>query len=464
MTYFYLNAKYENILKANSSDYINSIQSYCGQHRAAVLHLLKLFGELIFIFLVFCFLVTSYGFYSIVSILFIISLIYTFDIITKKKVFSFGKQINEINAQIIKILNEAIYGFKEIKIYKLSKYFSNKLKTISLHHAKIDAIYEVLTKLPRFLFEYFIVIIFAITGFFIAQSDIELIEIIPDISIIFLLVLRFIPLGTSLSLNISTLRHCKNGVENLFDDYKLFSRDTLIAESSKNSHYGDAFKTLELENVDFKYPNSKENVLSNISLKINRGEFIGIIGSSGSGKTTLIDIFLGLLHPTNGKMILNEKKFNFDKGMINDFAAYIPQDNFILDDTIITNITFNFSDDFINFPKLDKVSKKTKINEFINNLPHKYNTKLGEHGKFLSGGKKQRIIISRSLYLQKDLLILDESTNALDSNSEKEILEAINDLKKNDNLTVIMISHNKNNLIYCDKKFKIDNGKISLFS
>ena len=162
----------------------------------------------------------------------------------------------------------------------------------NLHHAKIDAIYEVLTKLPRFLFEYFIVIIFAITGFFIAQSDIELIEIIPDISIIFLLVLRFIPLGTSLSLNISTLRHCKNGVENLFDDYKLFSRDTLIAESSKNSHYGDAFKTLELENVDFKYPNSKENVLSNISLKINRGEFIGIIGSSGSGKTTLIDIFL----------------------------------------------------------------------------------------------------------------------------------------------------------------------------
>ena len=105
MTYFYLNAKYENILKANSSDYINSIQSYCGQHRAAVLHLLKLFGELIFIFLVFCFLVISYGFYSIVSILFIISLIYTFDIITKKKVFSFGKQINEINAQIIKILN-----------------------------------------------------------------------------------------------------------------------------------------------------------------------------------------------------------------------------------------------------------------------------------------------------------------------------------------------------------------------
>ena len=156
-------------------------------------------------------------------------------------------------------------------------------------------------------------------------------------------------MGTSLSLNISTLRHCKNGVENLFDDYKLFSRDTLIAESSKNSHYGDAFKTLELENVDFKYPNSKENVLSNISLKINRGEFIGIIGSSGSGKTTLIDIFLGLLHPTNGKMILNGKKFNFDKGMINDFAAYIPQDNFILDDTIITNITFNFSDDLLIF-------------------------------------------------------------------------------------------------------------------
>ena len=351
-------------------------------------------------------------------------------IFLQKKVFSFGKQINEINGQIIKILNEAIYGFKEIKIYKLSKYFSDKLKTISLKHAKIDAFYEVLTKLPRFLFEYFIVIIFAITGFFVAQSDIKLIEIIPDISIIFLLVLRFIPLSTSLSLNISTLRHCKNGVDNLFDDYKLFSKDTLIAESSKNTHYGDTFKTLELENVDFKYPNSKGNVLNNISLKINRGEFIGIIGSSGSGKTTLIDIFLGLLHPTKGKMILNGKKFEFDKGTINNFfAAYIPQDNF-LDDTITTNITFNFSDEFVNFSKLDQVSKKTKIDEFITNLPDKYNTKLGEHGRYLSGGQKQRIAISRSLYLQKDLLILDESTNALDSTLEKEILEAISDLKK----------------------------------
>ena len=175
----------------------------------------------------------------------------------------------------------------------------------------------------------------------------------------------------------------------------------------------------------------------------------------------MLDLFLGLLKPTEGDILVNDKKVTGIpiSNLIN--IGYLPQENFIINDTIISNISLSYENESINLKKIENILIQLDLKNFINKLPNGINSIIGEKGLKLSGGQRQKICLARLLYHNKKIMILDEATNALDKESEKKVIEVLKNLKDK---TIILISHDHNNLRFCDKIFKINNNKITILN
>jgi ABC-type bacteriocin/lantibiotic exporter with double-glycine peptidase domain len=198
--------------------------------------------------------------------------------------------------------------------------------------------------------------------------------------------------------------------------------------------------------------------LSNTNLIINRGDKIGIYGESGSGKSTVVDLIIGLLDPTNGKILVDGKDIKKNKKQWFKIIGYVPQNIFLNDDDIKSNITFYDTKNNIDFKKYNEVIKIAQLEALILDENSKDNHNVGERGMQLSGGQRQRIGLARSLYKKSEILIFDEPTNALDEKNETNFLNSIFSLKSNN--TIIIISHKKNTLKKCNRIFTIKNKKI----
>ncbi|ANQ48425.1 ABC transporter ATP-binding protein [Flammeovirga sp. MY04] len=211
-------------------------------------------------------------------------------------------------------------------------------------------------------------------------------------------------------------------------------------------------KELYLDNISFRYDDADENVISNFSIKIKKGETIGLIGSSGSGKTTIMNILLGFLKVSNGKYLVDD--FVYNETYEDDFyhkVGYVQQNVYIIDGTLAENVAFGCTVEEIDFEKVKVVLQKASLWEVANELSDGVNTRIGENGTKLSGGQRQRVGIARALYFDAEILFFDEATSALDNETEKEITESINSLSHTDDLTIIIIAHRLSTLEECDR-------------
>jgi HlyD family secretion protein len=248
-----------------------------------------------------------------------------------------------------------------------------------------------------------------------------------------------------------------SAVDILINDFK----DDYNIEKKQNLNSSRMFflDKLNLNNLYFSYPSRKENVINGLDLSIGSGSIVGIAGKTGSGKTTLVDIILGLLTKKSGEFnidgseVLNNNVRSWQKNI-----GYVPQNIYIIDDTIANNIAFSVSKEDIDFNKVEFVAKLAKLDDFILNLPDKYETNVGERGVCISGGQRQRIGIARALYNDPLVLVLDEATSALDGITEREILNSIHSISRK--ITIIMIAHRISTLKRCDAIHIMDEGRI----
>ena len=220
----------------------------------------------------------------------------------------------------------------------------------------------------------------------------------------------------------------------------------------------DKIKKIEIKNLTFKYPQTKNILLENINLKLENNTSIGFIGKTGCGKSTLIKLLAGLLEPSNGKILVNDVNINENKNSWYQNLSYIPQNIFLFDDSIRKNIAFGLEDSDIDELRLNEAVRLSGLEKFIASLPNQLNTKVGAQGLRLSGGQVQRVGIARALYFKSNLIIMDEATSALDQKTEREILNDFYNLKNNKFL--IMISHRLNSLSECDTIYFIEDGRI----
>lgn len=219
------------------------------------------------------------------------------------------------------------------------------------------------------------------------------------------------------------------------------------------------FNQIELEHVSFSYSNTDHPALSDISLVIPRGASIGFIGGSGAGKSTLIDIILGLLSPTSGKVTVDQFDIQSNLRAWQDRIGYVPQAIFLTDDTLRRNVAFGLSDGQINEAAVRRAIHSAQLEDFVNTLPHGLDTLVGERGVRLSGGQRQRIGIARALYHDPAVLVLDEATSSLDTVTERGVMEAIRAM--HGNKTIIIVAHRLSTVEHCDRLYRLGQGRVA---
>lgn len=420
---------------------------------------LVIIKEIIQLTLIFFLLLFAHWMIAIIIFLILLMLSLIYLKIFKKKI----KKKSEIaffeRGQKSKIINQILNAIIEVKLYNQENYIIKKfINSINKEFRSIMFL-EIVSKVPRMLIEVLIVAIVCLTILVTIKLGYNIKIIISFIALYFLVALRAYPSVNNILINNVFLVNSQVSLNKLVSE---FENSSILNETKNfNGVFSNKFifgKSIKFSNVYFSYPERAE-ILKNINLTITKNSIIGIKGESGSGKSTLIKLLMKLLDPTKGNIDVDGININKLCKSWQTKIAYIPQNFYILDDTILENIIF--SEDHSKF-KIDRISsilKFCKLDEVVNNLPKKLNTIVGPNGKKLSGGQAQRLAIARALYQDKDILIFDEATNALDENTESEIMEKIYNLKNTK--TIIIISHNNKVLEKCDQSYNIKNGCLS---
>ena len=450
----YQNMGYEEFLHRNSAEYIHSIQILATQFsQNTMVAVLRFFSEGIVVLAIIVFLAIT----DILALLVIASLllifIYFYDFIFAERIKKNGAKINQYQIKTVRRVNEAINGFKEIRVLGKEKYFYEKVTDMSMKYADTYTKSLVLTTASRYILELILIVFIVIMVMLAIFTNRDLVMLVPTLTVFGLASLRLMPAANTFSNSLSQLRFGHDATNIIFND---LYNNKKVDQSKSHPKEVKNFESLDLENISFSY--GKKNIFKNISLSISKGSSIGIIGKTGSGKTTLINLILGLITPSSGSIVINKiiskSKINILKGI----SGYIPQHTFLVDDTIKKNIALGLADDEIDNEKVINALKFARLLDFVDGLPSGEDTRIGEHGSRLSGGQRQRLSLARAFYFNRQLLVMDEASSSLDNTTEQEIASEIKDLKGK--VTTIIVAHRHSTLKDCDQIYEVINGEL----
>jgi ABC-type multidrug transport system fused ATPase/permease subunit len=378
---------------------------------------------------------------------------YLFSRATQNKLLKWGNARQFHIGLITKHLLQALGGIKDVKISGNEQYFSNEFKKHNLEQAKIIARVQTLSTAPRLYLE--ILAAFGLCSLVIAMvlQNKPLSLLLPILSVFALAAFRLMPSINRIMASIQTVKYSQPVINLLFDELtSLTNRDeSLIA--GKNLTFNHK---LSIENIDFKYPNAESNVLHNISLEITKGKSIGFVGKSGSGKSTLVDLIMGLMTPNKGAVLCDGENIFNNLKQWRKLIGYVPQTIYLTDDTLRRNIAFGVSDEDINDNEVLKVLELAQLKDYIDQNKMGLDANVGERGVKLSGGQRQRIGIARALYMNPDILIFDEATSSLDTETEKQIVKTIKAL--HGSKTILIIAHRLSTVEHCDVIYEMNKG------
>ena len=453
----YLNKPYSFHLNTNSSNLIRNIKEV-----DLVVFVIKcsvmLVSEII-VFLgisIFVILYEPVGSLIVISFLGSVGYLFYKQIQVKAEKWGVTRQIHE--GLSLKYLQEGLGAIKDIKILQRSdeiiKTFTTNNKIINLSEFKKNFVDE----LPRLWFEWLVVIGFILLIFLMLFLNKELSYIVPLLGLFAAAAFRIMPSLTRIMNTVHSILYNRPAVDAV---YREFSQENFNDSMQKTfSKKNILSREIVLKNINFKYSDSSPLILKNLNLTIKSGSTVGIMGESGIGKTTLINIILGLTQPTEGAIYADGNNVSENIESWQNQIGYVPQNIYLADDTIRKNIAFALPDEKIDNAAIKKASTNAKLDSLINNLNKGLDTKVGEFGDRISGGQRQRIAIARALYKDPQLLILDECTNSLDTETEKQIIDEVNSLKGKK--TIIMITHRLSTLENCDRIYKIGKEGLKL--
>jgi ABC-type multidrug transport system fused ATPase/permease subunit len=454
---FYLNQPYNWFLNRSSSSFektiLEEVYIILNQGLTPIFNLIT--HSIIVFFLIILLLFVNLKITLIISIVVGVMyfVIYKF---CKKFLNHIGKERSIVNELRFKSINETFGSLKELKLKELEKNFIKRFSQPSIIFAKHSASSLIISALPRFFIEAvsFAGLLLTILTLYSKTGNFS--DFIPLFAFYIFAGYRLIPSAQIIYQESIILKYSNATISNLYNDLK----NLKVPKPFKKQGTLPFSKEIKLNQVIYSYPNSSRVILKNLSFTIPYGTRVALIGPTGCGKTTAVDIILGLLEPQKGTLKVDGKTINHKNIKCwQKNIGYVPQNIYISDDTIAANIAFGLEVKDINQDVVEKVSKIANLHKFImDDLPHQYQTRVGERGVALSGGQRQRIGIARALYHKPKLLVLDEATNALDTKTEKVVMKALNNL--NNDITIIIISHRLSTIKSCDIVFKFDKGKI----
>ena len=460
----YLSSPYERFLFAHSGDVTKTILSEVDQFIATICQPIAIMiGQLFtLIAIISLLLIINLNVTIIVSIFLCGSYLVVFFGLSNY-IDRIGKRRLAANRDRFTTAADAFGGIKTTKLFGLEDLYLTRFRESSYVVSHNMAINQILSYVPRYTIEalalggiILLSLILLMRSEEVSSSTLQ--EVLPMLGLYAMAAYRMLPAVQAVYRAGTQMRFGEAALAKLLSELEAPAPQL----PERDRHSAIRFqRELRLENVGFTYPDAERAGLAGISLSIPSGSFLGIVGATGAGKTTLVDIILGLLTAQRGRMLADGTPIDGSNVRAWQRAiGYVPQDIFLLDASIAQNIAIGALDDSeIDPDRLREAARMAAALEFIEAQSEGFETRVGERGMRLSGGQRQRIGIARALYRNPDLLVFDEATNALDSTTERSVLEGINLLKGRK--TVIMVAHRLSTLESCDRIAVLDNGVVT---
>jgi len=456
----YMKQPYKYFLNRNTSEILRSINSDTVNLYVVITNTLQILSQGITAILIIVYLArTNFAMTLVIAALLGLSAIAVL-LGIQKKMRRLGKEYQESSGKIIFYAKQAFEGIKEIKVANKEQYFMDAYDNVFERSTNIEKIVNLLSYLPKYLIE--TVCIAGIMGYLAVAIALgqDVTILVPQLAVFAVGAFKLLPSVNALYQNVSNVIYHKASVDLIYHDIRE-AEGTVVDFSEEDLQKGTKLcfqDSIELRDITFAYDNTDHNVLEHVSVRVRKGESVAFVGESGGGKSTLVDIMLGLLTPQHGMVCVDGVDIEKNIRKWHTKVGYIPQMIFLLDDTIRKNVAFGIPEEQIDDERVWAVLKEAQLDGFVRSLELQLDMEVGERGTRLSGGQRQRIGIARALYHNPAVLIFDEATSALDTDTEKEVMEAIDNL--HGTKTMIMIAHRLSTIENCDHVYSVGSGKV----
>lgn len=460
----YMSEPYTFHLSKNIAEMQRTLQTDTNQFMALVNSVLQLSVEVVTCMALGIYLFdTSHSIAVVIGILLVLC-VAVFFVISKRVSSKLGKQNEYYNAKLFQWINQSLGGIKELKILQREEYFIDSYRE---NYKKLiwgARVNEILAAIPKYIVETVAMVglvLAIIIKLMFGHGALD--TFIPQMAVFAVAAFRLLPSVGKVNAYVNSIMYNKASLDMIYKDLKEIDKnqtEQIKKEDEIRENNSKFERSILVDHVSYHYPDSDVLVLNNVSLVIPKGKTIALIGTSGAGKTTLADIILGLLPPTKGKILMDDKDVYEDLKSWRNKLGYIPQSIYLSDDTIRNNVAFGIYQNKIDDEAIWKALEKAQLKDFVLGLENGLDTFVGDRGVRLSGGQRQRIGIARALYHDPEILVLDEATSALDSGTEQAVMESIESLKGLK--TMIIIAHRLTTLKNSDLIYRVENGNITI--
>jgi ABC-type multidrug transport system fused ATPase/permease subunit len=370
-----------------------------------------------------------------------------------------GKLLQVESERMNSSLIELVGGIKELTVRDSASTYLDRYLSAARGYLNAFRLISVTNQGMRYLLEILMITGAALVIGFATLSG-SATTVLVSMGVLLAGGLRLVPALNTLLISVNNIRANEPAVKIVEDELARLGEYEHAPKAMESG--GVAFVptgAFAIDDLTFRYPTRVEDALSGISISVGFGEALGIVGSTGSGKSTFVDVLLGLLDPVAGSISIDGRPLQGNVRAWRSQIGFVPQDIFLVDDTLAANITFGEADEVVSGERIAEAIRLAQLEDVVAQLPEGLGTMLGERGVRLSGGQRQRVGLARALYRQPRVLILDEATSALDNETERKISDALKTL--HGQLTMVVIAHRLSTVRSCDRILYLDGGCVS---
>ena len=385
--------------------------------------------------------------------------------VLKPRLNAIGHKNQTIQSRIAKWRIQSIYGLKDVKVLHREEFFVRNYYESGAIGADVARNYAVFNNLPRLLIEtiFMAAMLLFIMLYMLKGGNIGI--LIPQLSAFAVAAMRVMPGTNRINTYLSEIAYAQPCLDYLYENLTANMKSDVNGSVTGLTGRGQSVvpptklqDRIVLDHITYAYPNTEKNIFTDAHMEVKKGQSVGIMGPSGAGKSTIVDILLGLLHVQAGTITCDGVNIFDNYADWLSKIGYIPQSIYLIDESIRDNIAFGIDADQIDDSRIWEVLEEAQLKEFVKELPEGLDTTIGDRGVRISGGQRQRLGIARALYHNPEILVFDEATSALDNDTEKAVMDAINNF--HGRKTMVIIAHRLNTIAKCDVIYKVDGEKI----
>ena len=460
MMKYYMRRGYLFFVEHNTSELMRGISTTTSNVYQVLFYVLKLFSEILTVASICIFILLTDAQMAITIGILIAVCLVSIIFIFKNMMRKFGKRYHAFYVKVSKAAYQAFQGIKEVIVMGRQDYFVKEYEDAYVQQQKASVGKSIASESPAYFIEMVCVAGLLSVVCFQSLNVENMSELIPKLATFAIGAFRILPSLGRISSSVNNIIFYVPAIQDMYDNFKEVEKhekeqeERLIEESTEKLEFN---KEIEIKGIHWQYPNTENEVISDLDMTIHKGESVAFIGASGAGKTTLADILLGLLVPQEGDILVDGKSILRSKSEWGKMLGFVSQAFYLNDDTIRNNVAFGIEEKKISDELVWNALEQAQLKEMVESLPKGLDTIVGERGLRFSGGQRQRLAIARALYYNPEILILDEATSALDTETETAVMEAIEALQGHK--TLIIIAHRLTTIRNCDTVYEVKDGK-----